>query len=526
MNAFLQQVRTLWGQLGLNQKVTLILATVGLMVAFSALLMWSSRPQRELLYSGLDPRDTSEVVAALEEMGVSYEMGAGGTSVFVEGGDASGVRAKLMAQGVTPNGGVVGWDIFDKGNFGISDRVQQINYMRAVQGELARTIGQINGVRSARVAVVMPENRLLLADRNDRPTASVFVDTGAITLEPNTVQSIRYLVANSVEGLQASDVAVVDANGTLVSPDPAQEGGLVSGQFKIRKQWEDYFSSRIETMLTPVVGAGGVVARVSVDIETDASTTVQETFDPDGQVVRSQSVSEDKSTSLEGGGAGGIAGVTPNVPGGAQEGGVAGSTKSEQNRSNKTTEFEINKSTTEVVRSPGTIREVTAAVLLNQRMVENQQGEMVSEPRSTEELERIRKMVVSALGLSGMQGQRIQQMVSVEEVPFSESTLPAAPPGGLQGQLMPLIDSVRRFASVVIAIAMFIIFLRLLKGGPRKSSSAQIEVVDEGGSKEPAYKPFQESAPSLTPELLNDLIAQKPDNVGTALKTWVRAAEK
>jgi flagellar M-ring protein FliF len=200
------------------------------------------------------------------------------------------------------------FEIFDKPNFGISDFVQRANYVRAIQGELSRTIAQLDNVESARVMIVMPENRLL-ADNTRKPTASVFVRTrGSAQLESSAVNSIRFLVANAVEGLQANNVTVVDHRGNVLSENSDNDStiGLTMGQLSLQRNLEQYFSKKAESMLEKVLGPGQAVVRVSAELNFDTLTRVEEKYDPDGQVLRSTTVNDETSDSA-GPGVGGVA---------------------------------------------------------------------------------------------------------------------------------------------------------------------------------------------------------------------------
>src|SRR5437660_1150868 len=207
-----QQLAAIWKQLGLNQRLSVVLAGTVVVVGLLSLAFWSSRADYTLLYGKLDEAEAAKVVAALDEAKVPYKISRGGGSISVPSDKVYTIRMQLAAKGIPRSDGV-GFEIFDKPNFGISDFVQRANYLRAVQGELARTIAQVDAVESARVMIVMPENRLFL-DNQKRPTASVFVRVrGNGALPGQTVNAIRFLVANAVEGLSATNVSVVDNQG-------------------------------------------------------------------------------------------------------------------------------------------------------------------------------------------------------------------------------------------------------------------------------------------------------------------------
>ena len=294
MKDFLEQMKRIWGHLGLNQRITLSVAAAAVVVGMSAIVWWAHRPSMQLLYGRLGDKDVSEIAAAVQEQGVQYQVGNGGSSIYVPSDQVHKLRMVLASKGI-PAGEGVGYEIFDRSNFGISDFVQRTNYLRALQGELSRTIGQLHGIRSARVMIVMPENRLLFSEQRSKPTASVFIDTNSAALPQDNVNAIRFLVANSVEGLRADDVALIDSHGNLLTENLKEDGSLAaaSSQMKYRKSVEDYFSNKVETMLGKVLGSGNAVVRVSAEIDADSTTKTQEVFDPESQVVRNEQSTED-----------------------------------------------------------------------------------------------------------------------------------------------------------------------------------------------------------------------------------------
>src|SRR6266481_4365237 len=265
-----QQLAAIWKQLGLNQRISVVMATVGVVIGLAALSWWSSRVDYSLLYGKLDEAEASKVIAALDEAKVPYKVSRAGGAISVPSDKVYQLRMQMAGKGI-PSGEGVGFEIFDKPNFGISDFIQRANYTRAVQGELARTISQLDQVESARVMIVMPENRLL-TDSLRKPTASVFVRVkGNAQLPSPSVNSIRFLVANSVEGLQANNVSVVDNQGNVLSENQENDSvaGLSGNQLTARRNFEQYLSKKAEGMLEKVLGPGEAVVRVSAEINWD-----------------------------------------------------------------------------------------------------------------------------------------------------------------------------------------------------------------------------------------------------------------
>src|ERR1700744_1218258 len=296
LSKLLAQLRDVWGQLGTTQRVKVAAATFVLVAGLCALAFWSSRADYGLLYGGLSDAESAKVVAALDDAKVPYKTSGG--SIMVPADKVYQMRMQLAGRGI-PSGDGVGYEIFDKANFGISDFVEHANYTRAIQGELARTIGQIDEVQSARVMIVMPENRMLL-DKNTYPTASVFVHVrGNSQLQSQSINSIRFLVANSVEGLKPNHVSVVDNLGNVLSENTDDDSisGLTGTQLVARRNLEQYLGKKAQDMLDKELGPGQAIVRVSADINYDTVTRSDEKYDPDGQVVRTQTKNDQTTDS-------------------------------------------------------------------------------------------------------------------------------------------------------------------------------------------------------------------------------------
>ena len=519
MNSLLQQLRQLWSQLGINQRVTLSVTGVAVLAGMIGLVAWSQRPQMQLLYGRLSPKDVTSVMASIQELGVKSEMGGSGTAIYVPSDQVHKVRMSLASKGI-PSGEGVGFEIFDRGNFGVSDFIQRTNYNRAIQGELGRTISQLQGVRAARVLVVIPENKLLFTDVRTKPTASVFIE-GSLATEQ--VNSVRFLVANSVEGLKAEDVSIVDNRGQNLTEslrdDPVL--GAATGQMRLRKNVEDYFASKVETMLSRVLGPGKSVVRVSAELESEALTRSEEKFDPDGQVVRNETTTDDTLVTNE------------TEPGAAPVGATANlnptdttaknnSKSSDQQKKNKTTTFEINKVVLSSVKAPGSVSRLTAAVVvapdpLNAQEKDPKKAEKKTEDRKT----MLRGMVANALGVKGTE-EELKRVVSIEEMPFSE--LPNAEQG-VMDMISRNTDLLRDAGAVLVAVLLFGAFVRMLRKTkpdeiPMEMLSAQTEPEPVGSLPGGQQSAFASSQP-VTVDLINDMIRRKPENIGAALRNWI-----
>lgn len=516
----LNQFKGLWEPLGVNQKISLGLAAGLVALAMVALMMWAGQPNMQLLYGNLDAEEAGQIAEKLEQKGVAFETGKNGQSIHVESNKVHRLRWELASEGMVPSGSGPGFELFDEGSFGISDFVQRTNYLRAIKGELERTITQFSGVRSARVMVVMPENRIIVtSEGRDQATASVMVDTnGSMTL--SAVNSIRHLVANSVQGLDVNDVVVVDSQGVVLSEElrsTGLNGGLSNEVIRYRKGLEVYFTTKVQSMLDRVLGPNQSEVRVAVDVDTASIQTTEETFDPEGQVLRSETVDEKKMMEKETGAvSGGVAGTESNLTNGDSAGGTL--TDREDSTEQTVRQYEIGKVTSNRVQSPGTIRRLTASLLVSKRMDET--GAPID--RTDEDLQRLRQIVINALGINFEQGQAPEDLVTVTEMEFAADPF-LTQTQSLQSQVdyKKWIDLGKNVAGIALGIGVIFFFLQMLKKNVPEQMS--IEVLQP---EQMLQSRKLEDTGTVTPEMLNELIRQKPANIGVSLRDWIGETEK
>ena len=363
----LKQLAGIWSELGLNQKVTVITAGFAVVAALVAVLIWGGRTDYSLLYGNLDAAEAGRVTQALDASSVKYKISQGGGSIYVPSSQVHQMRMQLATQGI-PKGEGIGYELLDKNTLGMSDFMQHANYNRAVQGELARTIAKFNGIDSARVMVVSPENRLLI-DPGRHATASVFLTMRRMSRPSSeTVDAIQMLVANSIEGLSVNHVSVVDNSGNVLSVHD-EEGSLVavtSSRLRARQELENYLGKKVESMLEKVVGPGNVVARVSADINTDSETITQEVYDPELKAIETESTITEQNIEPVAQ-PGGPAGVTPNIATGGANTQVAAASTNQVGflKQDTMSEYAVSKRMTNKVVLPGQIKELNAAIFVN-----------------------------------------------------------------------------------------------------------------------------------------------------------------
>ena len=508
----------IWQNLPIAKKATIAVALIGVLGMSVLILNWTggSTNMRPLV-SGADAADLSEVVDILNSNQVPFEYNEAGDTILVPEDKRAAMRMELAMKGL-PKTGDVGFEIFDEGNFGISDFVQRTNHTRAIQGELARTISMMDSIRSAKVFVVKPENNLLLSeDPNDRPSASVYVDTGGNTLDKGNVNAIQFLVARAVKGVNKSSVSVMDNQGNVLSEE-GDEGGVagVAGQMmRAYQAQERRLEQKIETMLAKIVGRDQVVARVSVNLDTKSSTMLDEQFDPDGAVPRTTTSDKDDATTVETQPQSNAAGMGANVPNVSQDATQQEpiTAQSDEKRESKTTDFEISRTLKEEMQEPGAISGRSAAVLIAK-------GES---PRTDAQIQNIHDAVVNAIGARFDQVD-LATHVTVHEVDF----LPAfvGPGGETLNNFQRILDTygphLKNLLGIVLALVIFVVFLRMIK--KFKPNEAEVQVLGEDDQQ--YLSGTKALGRGLTPELLNDLIQEKPDNVSVALRKYLESGSK
>lgn len=532
------QLLATWKQLGLNQRVSLVLGAGVVIAGLLGLTLWSSRPDYVLLYGKLDDAEASKVMSALDDAKVPYQTGRGGASILVPSDKVYQIRAQLAAKGI-PRGEGVGFEIFDKPNFGISDFVQRANYLRAVQGELSRTIAQIDMVDSARVMIVMPENRLLV-DNQKKPTASVFVRTkGNGQLPPSAVNSIRFLVANAVEGLQANSVSVVDNLGNVLSENQENDSiaGLSNNQLNARRNLEQYLGKKAEGMLERVLGPGQAIVRVAAEINWDTTTRTEEKFDPDGQVARSTTLNDETtttSTADAGGAASGAAGVASNIAGGDTNS-AAGSPSSSSQTKKKVTQsqFELSRTTSNVLLSAGGLKRLSAAVFIGQK-IEGEGKDRKPVARTDDEIQKLKRIVQSALGIQEGDPNRKDE-ITVEQLPFNDQpAIELSQRLETDGKRELYWEIGKNGLFALLALIMFVVFLKLLKktpsndipvGLPLGQVDANGDGASDGNGGTGDWR--RDGKPGVvTVEVLNALIKENPANMTQAVRSWLTTGNK
>ncbi|RIK91679.1 MAG: flagellar M-ring protein FliF, partial [Proteobacteria bacterium] len=421
MQQWLQSLQAQLAAWSPARRAAFVATAVGSLAFFLWIAFGTASTQYALLYRGLAGDEMAEVVKALDAERAVYRLTEGGASIEVAAEQVYAMRIQLAGQGL-PRGGGAGFELFDKSDFGVTDFVHRVNYRRALQGELARSIAELEPVSRARVQIAMPERSVFVGDAERRPSASVVVDLrGGQELSAEQVRGIVHLVSASVESLSAQRVTVVDGRGRLLAPvgesvDPAQPNGTGSYQERLERE----LGQRIESILGHTVGAGRVVARVRADLDWTQTEQTEERFDPDQQVERSVQKSTEIDESGQRGAAAGMPGVASNLPGGAG-GAIQGDGGSSQksSRTSETTNYEIGKTVRRSVGSAGTVKRLTVAILLDGKPAAPAAGDGEApkaefQPWSAEELADFEQLAKRAVGFSDQRGDQL----TITNAPF------------------------------------------------------------------------------------------------------------
>ena len=400
-----------------------MLGVVGTLIAFLFFITTRiTAPNMEVLYRGLAIEDSGQIVSKLEAMNVPYELRGNGAEILVPSNEMLRLRVTLAQEGL-PAGGSVGYELFDRGQaLGTTSFVQNLNRVRALEGELARTIRSIDRVAAARVHLVLPKRRVFSREKT-QPTASIILKMrGNTRLDKSQVMAIQHLVAAAVPGLEPNRISIVDGRGTLLARGGGQSGGAqgTSTLEEMRMSTEQRLERAIEELLQRAVGLGNVRAEVTADIDFDRTTLKSEEYDPEGQVVRSTQTIEEKAEAAdrEAQEPVSVAGNLPNAETGDL--GAAGSSSS-NSRIEETVNYEISKKVETRVHETGTIRRLSVAVLVNGKLTVKEDGTRSYDPRSKEELDQLAALVRSAIGFDEKRGDTVEvvnmQFTELADIP-------------------------------------------------------------------------------------------------------------
>ena len=403
--------------LGAARMAAMAAVTLALIGFFSFLMVQMTTPQMVPLFTDLSVDDSASIIKDLERQAVPYQIKSDGAIIMVPKDKVARLRMKLAESGL-PKGGGVGYEIFDKtDSLGTTTFVQNINHLRALEGELARTIRSIDRVQAARVHLVLPERPLFSRDKVDASASIVLKVRGA--LEPQQVRAVRHLVASAVNGLKPERVSVIDETGKLLADGATPDNPLNGASSDERKlAYENRLRSEVETIVSSVVGPGHARVQINADFDVNRITQTSDKFDPDGRVLRSSQTREEQSATSDN--KEGSVSVGTELPGGnrQQQPADSGSRGDQSRKTEEIVNYEISRTTKTEVIEAGRVNRISAAVLVDGIYSKNDKGEVAYQPRPKEELDRIAALVRSAIGFDAKRGDQVE----VVNLRFAETT--------------------------------------------------------------------------------------------------------
>lgn len=392
-----QNIQALSKGMSAGQKLTIGLTVLITVVGFVMLFRWATKPDYALLFSNLDLKEADNIVQELRNEGVPYEIAAGGSTIRIPSTEVYEWRMRLATEGLPSNGGI-GYEVFDKKDIGISDFVQQINFRRALEGELSRTIRGLGGIDQARVHIVIPEDRLFKEDQQDASASIVLKLLPGCRIHENQVNGITNLVAASVEGLEADQVTVVDSEGNILSSQWENDSaiGMSSSQYELQRKVESYLETKAQSMLAAVLGPNKSIVRVTAELDFQKIERTDERYDPDNVAVLSEETTTETNTATEGVETGSVEHLVTNnlVP--------------------RTVEH--------ITNSVGDVQRLSVAVLIDgsQNDVVADDGTTTTEyvPRTTEEMAMLTEVIQNAVGYDPLRNDQL----SIRNIPFETPT--------------------------------------------------------------------------------------------------------
>ncbi len=504
----------------LKNKLALFSVVALCIAIISGTVMWSQKVDYQVLFSNISQEDAGQVIAKLKEMKIPYQVE--GNAVSVPSDKVYELRLELASQGI-PQGGGIGFEIFDKNQFGVTEFVQRLNYVRAVQGELARTIRQLSEVDQARVHIAIPE-RSIFTEKDQKPTASVVLRLkGGRTLNQGQIGGIVHLVASSVEGLSPENVSVIDNMGNLLSK-PSDGGEMVADakQLEYQKGVDKEYETKLQSMLEGIVGRGKAIVRVSTKLDFSKVERTEEKFDPDTIAIRSESRSQEKTV---GSTQGGVPGVASNQPGQPPAQTPAPASPSASQKQTESINYEVSRVVSKIIEPRGVVKSVSVAVLVDgtyQKGQGNQKGTFV--PRNEQEMKKYDDIVKAAIGFDKNRGDQ----VIVENVPFETAAFEEV--AGEKTDYLRLAMSLLKY--IIPIGVVLLLFMLVIKPLLKALSSPVVYRTPEGAA---TYGPTgmpgmmgagPQAAPPTSEEAAREralgIVGSNPKQAAGVVKEWLQ----
>lgn len=546
------------GRLSGQQKMGLAVALAALIALAVGLWLWGSTPEYRVLYSNLNDKDGGAIIDSLQQMNVPYKFSEGGGVLMVPAGQVHEVRLHLAAQGL-PKGGTVGFELMENQKFGTSEFLEQVNYLRAMEGELARSVQTLGPVQAARIHLAIPKPSVFVKEQQS-PGASVVLSLyPGRALDAGQVSAIVHLVSSSVPGMIPKNVTVVDQNGTLLSAPP-ENGGLMldASQLKYVHQIESDYGKRIEEMVAPLLGAKNVHAQVTADVDFTQSEQTAETYKPNQPpnpaTIQSQQTLE--TSSQNGNGPSGVPGALSNqppvpatapltappapapaaaparagAPGAAPTAAPAASTTTQSDsRRETTTNFDVDRTISHTRLPVGGIRRLSVAVLVNNMTVTDKAGKISTRPLSAAEKAQITTLVKDAVGFDEKRGDTLSLLNSAFDE--QKEVIPEIPLWK-QPQTIELAKDVLKYVAI-LGLSLFLI-LGLIRPALRNWNRAMLAAAEAERNQREQEELMNPMEHTPTPQshafehnlgAARQMAQQDPRVVASVVKEWVSGNE-
>jgi len=492
------------------QRLTMALVLLITVAGMVVMIKWATQPEYAVLVSDLDPADAQDVVDELGSNNVPYKIVQGGRGIMVPRKKVYQWRLKLAAKNL-PASTNLGYEIFDRKDIGVSEFVQKLNYRRALEGELARTIESMAEITRSRVHIVLPKTRLFKEDQK-APTASIFLSMrGGLSLTNQQIKGITLLVARSVEGLKPDNVTIVDSHGNVLTKNNSADSfaGLREGQIDMKNRIESYLQDKAQSMLDRVLGPGNAIVRVTSDIDFRKFEKTNESYDPDKTVVLSEEIENQT---------------------------VSDSASSGENGSEHTiTNYQLAKSVEHEIDQGGSIKRLSVAVLVNGRLIDTTttdgKKEKIYQPRSAEELAKLAALVRNAVGLNDSRGDQLD----IQNMPFEQQDwLDDGQPKtfGLLDKWAPLIE--KGVIALIVLVSLFVMRSKFNKAkrslmgeseqGDRRLPLPAGEKTEESETDEEAeYNAFEKKlkGKSALQETVAEFATRNPAIAANLIRSWI-----
>ena len=446
------QLFGIFNRLAMPQKIMIGGVVIGTVVMLGVLIGFLNEPNMAVLFTNLAEDDASKVIDQLNSQKVVYKIEDNGKTIKVPQDVVYETRLSLAGKGI-PSSGVVGYEIFDKNTMGMSEFIQKLNYKRALEGELSRTITQVDGVDAARVHIVIPE-KSIFKDEEKLPTASIVVKLkSAGGLSKENTMAILNLVSSSVEGLQQNRITLLDSRGRLLSKNEDENSVIVSTskQYELKQSVEKYLAQKAQSMLDNVLGAGSSIVQVTADLNFDQVEKSMEQYDPDSQVAISEQTVSNENT------------------------GINTSDSTNQSTQNNTTNYEVSKTIQKVIEGTGNVKRLTIATVLDDSIEEvKNKGkvETVNRPRSQDQLNKLELIIKNAIGFDGNRG----DMFSIVNIPFEQNSYKNDPTEDMSGGDSLIPKELDKWINLILILVAIGASLFVMKGLMKRLKNEKIVV--------------------------------------------------